>query len=364
MTDTAALHDDAMEAADRGDRARRSGNHRDARAHFLHALELERRAADAEHTEPSRSILYRSAAWLALEAEDAAEAERLAACGLSGIGVVERVKFELRAVAEEARLRLHQPLPPPTAASSVTLHLEGPSIGFGCAADTDVQPRVAAIRHMLVRTAERVTGVPFRRRGGAPRQVVKQLNPRVQYAAGSVVAQVVLGGDQPELWDANAAIVTRVREGLDVFHRQGSAGLEALIDDPDYLENFAMLATQLGPDGARVSSVDVLASTAAGALPVIRLRQRRPTEPRSQMRDVGERKTRELVGELRAADETGSKRTIKIADGLRSHTVVVRDAVMEDIVRPLYGERVRATVKTVGKRWELVGLPELVEQDG
>lgn len=358
MTDTAALHDEAMAIADEGDRARRTGDHPEAREYFARAMALERRAADAETTQPSRSILYRSAAWLALEAEDAVEAERLAACGLSDREVPDRVKGELRAVAEEARLRLHRPLPPPTAVSSLTLHLEGPEVGYGGADTADVDPRVAAVKHLVVRTAERRQGRDFRARGAPAAALLRQLQPRVGYAAGSVVVQVTLGGSQPSLWDDNGLIVDDVRRGLAAFAQGGEEALTLLITDSTYRENFVNLASQLSPDGSRVTSVDVLAATARGPLPVVHLR-RRPSVTRIGRRPSGER---EIVGELRAADETQSKNTIKVQDDDGGvHRVRVRDAVMEDIVRPFYGARVRVVVRPRGGDLELVGLPQVAE---
>lgn len=59
-----------------------------ARELFCSALELERRAAEiweeTRNKEPTRSILYRSAASLAWSCQDYPEAERLARKGLEG----------------------------------------------------------------------------------------------------------------------------------------------------------------------------------------------------------------------------------------------------------------------------------------
>src|SRR4051812_36618482 len=59
-----------------------------ARELFCKALDLERRAAESwaetRNEEPTRSILYRSAASLAWSCQDYAEAERLARKGLEG----------------------------------------------------------------------------------------------------------------------------------------------------------------------------------------------------------------------------------------------------------------------------------------
>lgn len=84
-----ALHDAAMAAED-------EGRHADA-------LDMERRAALAETTQPSRAILLRSAATIALAMGDHAEALRLARLGLEGLDVPARVQGELVDVVLEAR---------------------------------------------------------------------------------------------------------------------------------------------------------------------------------------------------------------------------------------------------------------------
>ena len=70
----------------------------DKRSLFRQGLELERRAADriarAQESEPTRSILYRSAAWMAVHAGEPDEALRLAREGLAGFPP-QRVQAEL-----------------------------------------------------------------------------------------------------------------------------------------------------------------------------------------------------------------------------------------------------------------------------
>ena len=88
MKTTSELHDEAMRLADEAFDASRQG--RSDRAHrlFLKALDSERRAAEAfEHRlgmEPTRSVLYRSAATLAFHAGLPNESARLIAAGLAG----------------------------------------------------------------------------------------------------------------------------------------------------------------------------------------------------------------------------------------------------------------------------------------
>lgn len=88
MTNLRELHDQAMNYAEYAFVARFKGDTKRAAELFLHAFELERKAAevlkDDVNVEPTRSILFRSAATLAWECGYLMESGRLIDLGLSG----------------------------------------------------------------------------------------------------------------------------------------------------------------------------------------------------------------------------------------------------------------------------------------
>src|ERR1051326_2584275 len=88
MRSIEADHNRAMEYADRAHQAKQRGDATTASRNFADAFVLEKQAAEAMvpymDVEPTRSILLRSAASLALECNENNEAERLACLGLSG----------------------------------------------------------------------------------------------------------------------------------------------------------------------------------------------------------------------------------------------------------------------------------------
>jgi hypothetical protein len=92
-----------MSLADDGDRLLKAGHPEAARACYVEALAAERDAAMATTTQPDRAILLRSAAWLAVNAGDHAEAVRLADIGLADPTTMERDHYELQAVAQAAK---------------------------------------------------------------------------------------------------------------------------------------------------------------------------------------------------------------------------------------------------------------------
>lgn len=87
QTEATSLHNTAMELAQQAVLLQDRDPDR-ARGLFRSALEKERTAAEiwesAYNLEPTRSILYRSAAALARDCQDYDEAERLIAKGLAG----------------------------------------------------------------------------------------------------------------------------------------------------------------------------------------------------------------------------------------------------------------------------------------
>ncbi|MCX4241125.1 hypothetical protein [Paraliomyxa miuraensis] len=126
MTRHVAPHRAAMEALDEAQSARRRRDERGARAAMRRAFVLETQAAELvpEELEPTRSILFRSAASLAAELGDTIEARRLAIAGLRGNtpADLKAELFELldglvprRVPASEAtivqQLRIHQVAP-------------------------------------------------------------------------------------------------------------------------------------------------------------------------------------------------------------------------------------------------------------
>lgn len=98
------LHREAMRLADEADLLRKQGDARAARERLLQAFEHERRAAERSAAdlslEPTRSILHRSAASLALECGKLREAERLIAGALSG-DPPDEIAEELRDLLEQ-----------------------------------------------------------------------------------------------------------------------------------------------------------------------------------------------------------------------------------------------------------------------
>lgn len=92
-------HHKAMELADQADSAKQQGSNTEAKDLYFEAFKYERAAAmefeNQLEVEPTRSVLFRSAATLALECEKLEEAQEMIGRGLSG-SPPEEIKNELQ----------------------------------------------------------------------------------------------------------------------------------------------------------------------------------------------------------------------------------------------------------------------------
>ena len=104
MNQVKDLHREAMRFVDEADSARRDGNVQVARERLRQAFDHERQAADLVagdfSQEPTRAVLHRSAASLALQCGALREAERLIAAALSG-DPPDEIAEELRDLLEQ-----------------------------------------------------------------------------------------------------------------------------------------------------------------------------------------------------------------------------------------------------------------------
>ena len=103
MTEIINLHEEAMSFFDQAFFAKRNGDKKGAKKFLLRALDLETKAADKLvhdfSAEPSRSVLYRSAASIAIQCKKRRQARRLLKTALIGNPPAEIVR-EIRELEE------------------------------------------------------------------------------------------------------------------------------------------------------------------------------------------------------------------------------------------------------------------------
>lgn len=353
MDQVGILHQHAMELCDRALAARASGEQGRAMELFRESFETENRAAsliaDQFDFEPTRSILLRSAATLALDCSEYRSAERLIAAALAGNPPGE-IAEELRDLLEQVHFNRHLELRGLRLASNeFQIAISGKKVGYGIILSEEFVDRVQATEKLILRTFERIAGRPFRETGPALKEIARNCEiylsaPRAaSFAAtmrvGLAEHQGALPGFDLAILPEPEHIIDDLADCLEAFSLNDGPRLDALISDPAYRRNFVALADQLLPDGENVSQVGFTVSR-DGHQKNVSLFQRTP-----------ERRSKELAkenghlyveGRLLFADATSAQSSqIKVVDDdSKTHVFIVPEGMMADIVKPLWEDRV------------------------
>lgn len=349
-------HRAAMDLAEQAHEARRRGELVLAEELLLQALKHEANAArDTPHDlEPTRAVLFRSAATLALQAREFRTAEQLVGEGLAG-SPPDDIADELRDLFEQLTFERHlkargvelQP-------NEFELSLSGNAIGHGISDSNEFSSRVEVVHRLLLRTGERLLQRPYRDRGRTKDSLAQELQlflavPKAaSFSVGIRIGapeQLTLPGIEQQ------SVVSRIMADVfDCLQIYDSGNLEALhgrIPDDAYYRNFAALARSFAPDGDNVKQV-ALEMYAPDTPRQLFLRHPRAPSPATEAIETSAKATGHglatVQGILKFADSTTARNVIRLVDddGV-SHRIVVPEGLMNDIVKPMWNTRVVVT---------------------
>lgn len=371
MSSVTELHDQAMEAADEAFFARRQGDTVRAIHFSRQALALEAAAADlVRHdlsAEPTRSVLYRSAASLALECGELREAEQFIATALAG-NPPDEIADELRDLLEQVHFSRHLQLR--------GIHLDpgefqfsiaGNAVAYGLTLSHIFVDRIKDMEKIIFRTVERKLGQPFRERGAAQRSVQDGYSLYMTVPRENSFAVTLRLGRQMSLpgLDLSRDVVDEVLACFELLNAGQDEALQKRIPQAPYYRNFVSLAKNIAPDGENVSMVG-LTSIKNGRELQVKYTRSRPDISIVPRIAPASQEARELVtvkGRLRSADALKSQRTIRLKPDERSkpYTIIVPEGMMNDIVRPLWDDVVVVTGFRTGNKIQLVEIDRAAE---
>lgn len=261
--DLRALHSEAMDLAERAMIERARGKVDAARKHLAEALKKEvqaaRLAVEDDVREPTRTILLKSAAHLAVDAGQFRLAEQLIGTALAG-DPPEELADELRGVFEEIGFHRHLDLRGVELQSNdAQLVQVGSAIAPGMAEADEFTSRVNTIERLVQRTSESERKIKYREQGPPAQQIERALKlflsvPRAaSYAVSLRVADKK--GQAAFQFAESAQVLDLVVDRLGMYDREDYAALNKAIPEQQYYDNFVQLAAALAPDGDRVRLV-------------------------------------------------------------------------------------------------------------
>ena len=354
MTRANDLHNQAMAFVDEAFFARRRGDEEEARQFFEQALAKESAAIAAleerEQVQPMYSVLYRSAATLALDCGRLGEAKILAYKGLA-LEPYAEIEEELLDVVEQVTAQRHlETRGIRLAPEDVQLSISGPSVSPDFAESGEVLSRIRDAFRLFQRIAERLTfpDRPFRETSNIPKPIAGYglyLSPA---RSGSYAVTLRLAAAQSQMglegMRGPDAVLDEFMELIQLLNRSQTEELRSRIPDEAYHRNFIALSKRIAPDGERINQVGFTTQRHgkyyAAALSVPRDKVSVPSVP-----EVLKQKSGPLVeeGYLRFADSRRTDKIMLVQGEKASSKIIVPEGMMDDIVRPMWGSYVRVT---------------------
>lgn len=310
------------------------------------AMELEAAAADLialeEDSEPTRSVLYRSAASLAYQAKDFKEAQRLVAKGLAGFPPPE-VEEELKNLYEDVNFEYHlQVRGEVLAPEDFQMSLQGDAVGAGTVFYYEFKRRLENTKILIDRTIERLMGRDYRG-GGKTSNEFQPFIPALSIPrAGSFAISFKLVSpldQQLALFVKPKDVIDELIKDINLLNEGDIDGLKTQIGNPQYFSNFFAVARDMAPDGKKINFVGFTGVSGSASLTKSRREITRITSDLPQEIPTRKREKFHVKGILDHAMARG-KNIFELTTEDNRQFKVHLDESLEDLVRTYFGETV------------------------
>ena len=249
------LHHEAMDLAEIALRRKKEDKLQEASDLYHRAYVLEAQAAGNTFREPTRSILHKSAALLALEFGGTREAEKLIATCLSE-EPPEGIAEELRNLLETVHFQRHLKLQGISLGKrEFQFSIAGAGVDYGAAPSDAVLRRLGDVQKIIFRTAQRQLNIAFDKKSNGKDQISDSLTLYMEVArAQSYAITLRLGQKQgsenlfQEVDDFPSKVIDEVLECIDLVDREEYTILERKIGQDEYYRNFLALVKNIAPE--------------------------------------------------------------------------------------------------------------------
>ncbi len=360
MTKANDLHNQAMEDVDDAFFARKRGDEQAALRSFEQALTKETAAIDAleerERVQPMYSVLYRSAATLALDCGRLSEAKTLAYKGLA-LGPYTEIEEELLDVLEQTTAQRHlETKGIELAPGDVQLSLAGPSVAPDFIESSEVLSRIRDSFRLFQRIAERLAFPkrPFRETSHLPKLIASYgfyLSP-ARSGSYSITLRLAAARSQLGLEGMQGpdAVLDEFMDLVQLLNDSKDEELRRRIPDEAYRRNFIALSKGIAPDGERISQVGFTTQKhGTRHSTAFRLPRHKVVLPGVSGESKHTLEPVEQEGYLLFADARTTDKIRLAKGGQSSPHIVVPKGMMDDIIRPMWGSYVRVTVVRKGR---------------
>jgi hypothetical protein len=261
MSKVRDLHEQAMKLAQLAVLARLNQEPEQAIEFAQQASSLEAQAAflipEGSESEPTRSILFRSAASLAYQSKDFELAQRLIAYGLTGYPP-RHVEDELKDLFEQINFERHLKFQAiEIADQELQFSLQGNHVGYGTILYNEFVHRLKTVKTIIDRTTQRLLGAPFQGVGRTAKSI-QPFNHSLALKPGSFKVSFQLAypsGGQPTFLVDIPTIIDDIIVNVELFENGDETELKNRIREDVYYQNFVALTRDIAPDGEQITSI-------------------------------------------------------------------------------------------------------------
>lgn len=356
------LHREAMKYYDLALFSKRDDHSKVAEYSFK-AFEFEKQAfilfSSESNDEPTRTVLLRSAANLAMLASLPREAEKLIAIGLAG-DPPEELAEELRDILQQVNFFRHlETKGVELDQNEIQLSISGNEVGHGIIRSDEFLNRIEIIEKLAFRTADRLRKKPFKERGRKKKSDVVEFEPFLSVPrAASFAVTIRFGHSTNQIAipgaDSQTFLIDDLLQNIETINEGNYDKLSGAIKEDDYRRNFLALIKKLAPDGERIKLVGltVKRDNEIRTIPLTKIKSDFQIDESSQIDEEPKPESVKLIGVLSFADSKKSK--IKLTDdNSKDFIITVPKGLLSDVVKPYFEEEVILKGIKTGKKIEL-----------
>jgi len=361
MTTVRELHNKAMLLAQEAIIAKEQGDRENSEILARQACQLEEQAANmvpfSENSEPTRSILYKSAASLAYQSKDFDKANRLIIQGLSGFppyqieeelnNLFDQVRFERNLRTREAFID----------SDAIEITIKGDSVGSGIIPYSELKKRIDGMVSIFDKTTLRLLQGQF-----GTRLKQKLFEPLIEAPkAGSFIVgmklEVLPNKQLPLLFNAEI-VINEIMLGIERVNNNDEVSLREQMGSDEYYRHFVSMTQEMAPDGKKINLVAFTSRNKT-----VNLTRNRDDIPIVTIAETDKEQEKETAivveGVLDYANSQNKKSEMGLTtDNNEQYTITV-DAGLEDYVRGYYKRYVRIYGTGINKQIHFIRLEEL-----
>lgn len=349
MNEIDALHTQAMLLADQVDLAAKAGRQEDAIRLAYEASRLEATAAEKldpiPENEPTRSILFNSAASLALQAEQFSLAERLFHNAMLGFPP-NYIARHLREIYDKVQFAHHlETKGVVLEKADVQLSLDGSGIAPGFIFYSTLKSKLNTLESLFRRTYFRLLDMPWgdmRIKTSLPPFFAAVSVPRAASFAVTVrLARPLVKGQKTLPVIEAETIINEVLDSINLLNDEKEELLRNRIGGEAYFTHFMYQSRELAPDGENIRTVGLTSTEKSIAFRRKRESMVEVQKPLSIGPDQNKEEPLVIKGTLDTA-RYRNKTIVLVAESGAEYKIKVKEG-MEDLVRSCFGRSVKVT---------------------